>query len=136
MIEIGNVYKPTEQDLLKYFIHLKNEGNASSTMFSKYAMLNSVMQAKFSIRLQNCYPKVIQILNRFKSGYKRKIAKAFTCNDIYQFYHNTQNLVTVYWIVRKCFLAVAITGALRCEEARNLKVSDVVECENGYKKPK
>ena len=43
---------PSEDDLAKYFTHLRNEKNmASSTMWTMYSYINSIMQRKYAVKL-------------------------------------------------------------------------------------
>ena len=80
-----NDRKPTEEDFLQFFDHLRNERKlASSTLWSVYSMLNNKFQLNFGEKLQK-FPRLTMLLKSYEAGYVRKTASTLWRN---KFYHS------------------------------------------------
>ena len=90
---------PNEDELTDYFRYLRMERKmSSSTMWTTYSMINSVVKGKYGQRLQN-YPRLTTLLKSYDSDTKKKAA-VFESEDLGLFVSSTE-LTTPYWLIRK-----------------------------------
>jgi len=121
---------PTEDDFLSYFDHLRRtKGYKSSTMWSLYSMINFKYKLETGHKLQD-HPVVTQLLKSYEHNYERKVAKIFTLDEIKTLL--SKELPSPFWVVRKCIIALAFCGGLRCKELRDLKFGSLTHTDKGY----
>ncbi len=124
-------YQLDEADFMKYFHFLKKSGNQkSSTLWTKYSMLNNVYQRKTGKKLQTLSPRLTLQLKAYQRDYSRKVAAVFTLADFHKFLR--LDLPSPYWIVRKAFAAIAWSGGLRCDELHRLTIGSLKKSDDGY----
>ena len=86
-----NDRKPTEEDFLQFFYHLRNTKKfASSTLWSIYSMTNNKFQLNFGEKLQK-FPRLTMLLKSFEAGYIRRTASVFTKEEILSFLKDAPN---------------------------------------------
>ena len=89
---------PSEEEISSYLKYLRKEGKASSTMWTMYSMLNSILKSKYDFSLKN-YPRVTTMLKSFDTDVKKKAA-TFSKEEFDQFV-GCDDYSTPYWLVRK-----------------------------------
>ena len=90
---------PSEEEFLAYFRHLRNDRKlASTTMWTTYSMINSVVKGKYGDHLQK-FPRLTTLLKSFDTDIKKKAA-VFENGDLDSFV-TSSDLSTPYWLVRK-----------------------------------
>lgn len=90
---------PTEEELTNYFKFLRMEKkSSSSTLWTIYSMLNSVVKGKYGERLQK-YPRLTTLIKSYDIDSKNKAA-VFESEDLEMFVQSP-DLTTPYWLVRK-----------------------------------
>ena len=88
---------PKEDSFLKYFKFLREDKKlASSSLWSYYSLLNTVMKNRYNTPLQQ-YPRITTLLKSF-SDIKKK-ASIFEYDELKTFVLHDNS--TPYWIVRK-----------------------------------
>lgn len=93
---------PTEDELADYFRYLRIEKKmSSSTIWTTYSILNSVVKAKYGKQLQ-IYPRLTLLLKSYNTDTKKKAA-VFETEDL-DLFVNSKELSTPYWLVRKVCL--------------------------------
>ena len=93
---------PAEDDILKYIRFLREDRKlASSSVWTCYSMLNSVIKSKYGLSLK-AYVRVTTLIKSYDTDVKRK-AKVFIKEDFDRFLA-AQDLGTPYWLVRKVIL--------------------------------
>ena len=120
---------PGEEVLAKYFAHLRNDkAMASSTMWTLYSYINSVMQRKYSKKLQE-YPRLKIQLKSYDTDIKEK-AQIFEEDQLKQFMvARSQN---AYWLVRQVICILAFFGGLRHGECMSLLMEKLVRGKDGF----
>ena len=94
-----NLRLPSEEEVLAFVNYLrKDKGAASSSMWTIYSMLNSVIKSKYGFNLKS-FPRVTTLIKSFDVDIKKKAA-VFSKEDTNTFI-SSQELVTPYWLVRK-----------------------------------
>ena len=64
---------PDEDELLRYFSHLREEqGLASTTLWTTYSKINSVCKNKYGRSLQE-YPRVTTLIKSYNTDVKKKL---------------------------------------------------------------
>ena len=90
---------PKEDELTAYFKHLRETKKmASSSLWTYYSMLNSVIRGIYRRRLQE-FPRNTSLLKAYDVDIKTK-ASCFNTEDIAAFVGN-QAIATPFWLVRK-----------------------------------
>ena len=94
---------------------------ASSTMWTLYSMLNSVLKGKYNFAMTN-YPRITTLLKSYDVDMKKK-ARVFSKEEFDNFVGNA-DLTTPYWLVQKVVMIVCYFGGLRHTEADGLQVEN------------
>ena len=111
---------PYERELHYYFLNLRqSEKKASSTLWTIYSMLNTVIKAKYGVSLKSI-PRISALLKSFDTDTKKK-ASVFTMEELKQFCSDP-NLEGPYWEARKAIAIVAYFGGLRLTEIMSLEL--------------
>ena len=131
--ELESIYKPTEKELCAYLMHLRDEGYKWSSMSSKIAMIATVYKNRFSAKLKNVCPNVFTMLDRFQSGYTRRVARHFSPENLIEFFKISLAYNDPFWVLRRCYVSIACCGGLRTAQCRSIKYGDVVATEHCYK---
>ena len=117
-----NDRKPNEDDFMQFFDYLKNTKKmASSTIWSKYSMINNKYQILFGGKLQS-FPRITILLKSYEAGYVRKTASIFNKSQIFNFLENAPN--TGEFIHIKVAVLVCYYGGLRCADLVNINNDD------------
>ncbi len=77
-----------------------------------------------------------QLLKTYNSTYERKVAAVFTRDDIMAFLSSELHEragASPYWILPKCYAAIAFSGGLRTAEMKSLNFEDLKELQTGIK---
>ena len=120
---------PREDEFSKYFRHLRTDkGFSSSSMWTTYSMVNSVVKGKYGRSLQE-FPRVKNLLKSYDVDIKKK-AKIFSKEDIQSFVTN-ECLSGPYWLVRKAIVIVAYFGGLRHTETMALSLEKFTSKKEG-----
>jgi len=130
-ISFANTYDPKlleEVHFIRYFHHLKQLDLKSSTLWTKYSMLNNTFQRMTGEKLQK-FPRLTLLLKSYQRGYTRKVAQTFTLQEFQTFIR--KDLPSNFWIIRKAFAAIAWCGGLRCEEMHKLTPGCLTWTDNG-----
>ena len=115
--------EPEEEHFIKYFHHLGEVRKyASSSLWSKYSMINHKYQTLYGHKLQK-FPRVTLLLKKFEAGYKRKTASVFTKEQIMQFLNDAPN--DGEYVHMKAAVVLAYFGGLRCADLVELKCEDL-----------
>lgn len=115
--------KPTEEDFIRFFDHLKKEKNyASSTMWTVYSMLNNKMQLLFGEKLQ-IYPRLTLLLKSYEVGYVRKTAGQFSKEQIMNFLANAPD--NGEFVHVKAGVVLSYFGGLRCADLISITCDDM-----------
>lgn len=133
MEDMMGLYKPSLLDFQNYFIGQKEKGISPSTLWSTFSKLNACYQASFGSKLQSDMPSLILLLKRFNEGYQRKVAAAFSAEEIWLFLSKSHEGPTAYWLLRKAYTALMFCGGIRTEDAKNLTFGDIELIPEGYK---
>ena len=88
---------PQEDDFLSFFKMLREKNRASSSMWTYYSLLNSLMKNRYSKPLQQ-YPRITTLLKGYNTDVKKK-AGVFETEEIREFVNHPNS--TPYWLVRK-----------------------------------
>ncbi len=128
--QVSNPSCLAEEHFMRFFHQMHKNGLKSSTLWTRYSMINNVYQRKTGWKLQKFLRLPLQ-LKRYQQGYKRKVAKTFTLCEFQAFMR--MELQGPYWTIRKAFAAVAWCGGMRCDELHRLLLKDIHECPDGYK---
>ena len=73
---------PTEEQVLNYFCHLKNEcKQAPTTLWSTYARINACVKRSYGFSLKT-FVRVSEALKSFESGHRVKKASIFTPQQV------------------------------------------------------
>ena len=111
---------PSEGHFITYFKYLRNDKKlATSTIWTTYSKINSVIKSKFGRALQE-FPRVAKLIKSFNTDIKKKAA-IFSPEDLQSFTSNP-NLNSPYWLVRKVIAIVATFGGLRQIECMDLEL--------------
>ena len=120
---------PGEDEFIKFFKYLRIEKKAaSSTLWTTYSYLNSVMQRKYSVRLQQI-PRLTLLIKSYDTDVKQK-AKIFDDDKMKQFMVEKDH--STYWLVRQVIAMIAFFGGLRIEELMRLQLETIQKTDLGY----
>ena len=109
-------WMPTEDEFSKYFRYLRLEKKlSSSTLRKTYSIINAVVKGKYGERLQK-HPRLTTLLKSFDTDTKKKVA-VFEMEDLGVFVAS-QELTTLYWLVRKVIMILEFFGGLRHFESK------------------
>ena len=121
---------PGEECLSKFFKHLREEKNyASTSMWTFYSCLNSVMKRKYNVKLQEL-PRLTMLIKGFDTDIKGK-APIFDESQLKAFMLGSME--SSYWLVRQAIVIVAFFGGLRLKECQDLLLEKMVRSSDGYK---
>ena len=111
---------PSEEELLQYFKHLREDKKmSSSSLWTTYSMINGMCKGKFACNLKQ-YCRVTSLIKSFDVDIKTK-ARVFSALDINKFVLDPE-ISSPYWLVRKATVCLAYYGGLRHVETMNLKI--------------
>jgi len=121
---------PHGEDLLmNYFKDLRLEKKvASSTMWTFYSYINSIMQRKYGVKLQ-AHPRITLLIKGFIQDEKNK-AQFFDEVLLKQFM--VEKMVTAYWEVRQAITIVAYFGGLHLKECLELQLERISRGPEGF----
>ena len=120
---------PGEDAMIAYFKHLRLEKkSATSSMWTTYSYLNSVLKRKYGVKLQSL-PRVTMFIKGFEEDTKQKAA-IFDNAILHQFL--TKEMDTAYWEVRQSIAITAFFGGLRLAECMDLKLEQFIRSTEGY----
>jgi len=113
---------PGEDAFITFFRHLRLEKMfASSSMWTTYSYINSVVKRKYGFKLQSL-PRVTMLLKSFDEDTKNKAA-IFEEESLKQFLvAKTDN---AYWEVRQAIAIMAYFGGLRLTECTELQLQKI-----------
>ena len=111
---------PSEEELLSFLRYLREERHlASSSMWTSYSKLNSMVKAKYGISLK-ATPRLIGLLKSYDIDIKKK-ARIFSSDNIKQFVLQDEDC-SPFWLVRKVVVILAFYGGLRQTELLGLEL--------------
>jgi len=119
---------PSEEEILNFVCHLRQKGMASSSLWTMYSIVNSIIKAKYSFSLKK-YPSVTTALRSMDGDVKKK-TKTFTKLEFDMFVEN-QTICSPYWLVRKVIVIVSYFGGLRHIECDALKIENFSVTDDG-----
>ena len=121
---------PGEEAFVSFFKHLRLEKNfASTSMWTVYSCLNSMMKRKYNKKLQDL-PRITMLIKSFDTDVKVK-ANIFEDSDIKAFMLATME--SSYWLVRQAICIVAFLGGLRLQECQDLLLEKMVRNNDGFR---
>ena len=89
---------PCEEDFTSYFKHLREEKKmASSSLWTYYSMLNSVVKGIYGKKLQTEFPRLTSFIKAYDTDIKKK-AMCFEPEDIADFVRR-DSISTPYWLL-------------------------------------
>ena len=120
---------PTEEEVFSFMKYLREEkGAASSSMWTKYSMLNAVMKSKYNFSLKT-FLRVTILLKSFDTDIKKKAA-VFSRDEVNTFLISPE-VMTPYWLVRKVIVIISVFGGLRHTELMVLSLEKIVSSKEG-----
>ena len=121
---------PGEEYFTKFFQYLRLEKHyASSSMWTFYSCLNSIMKRKYNVKLQEL-PRLTMLIKGFDTDIKDK-ATIFDEMQMKSFMLG--NMESTYWLVRQAISILAFFGGLRLQECMDLCLEKIVRNNDGYK---
>jgi len=121
---------PGEECFTKFFKYLRTEKKyASTSMWTIYSCLNSMMKRKYNVKLQEL-PRLTMLVKGFDTDVKDK-APIFDEVQLKAFMLG--NMETTFWLVRQAIVIVAFFGGLRLKECQDLLLEKMVRNRDGYK---
>ena len=121
---------PGEDSLVNFFKYLRLEKKfASTTLWTWYSCINSMMKRKYNVKLQNL-PRLTMLLKGFDTDVKEK-AHIFDEDEIKTFM--LADMESAYWLVRQAITIVAFFGGLRLQECQDLKLEKIVRTQDGFR---
>lgn len=115
---------------MSFFKYLRLEKNfASTSMWTVYSCLNSMMKRKYNKKLQDL-PRITMLIKSFDTDVKVK-ANIFEDSDIKAFMLATME--SSYWLVRQAICIVAFFGGLRLQECQDLLLEKMVRNNDGFR---
>jgi integrase len=121
--------QPGEEDIIAYFKHLRLVKKvATSSMWTIYSYINSVIKRKYGIKLQSL-PRVTMLIKGFEEDIKKKAA-IFDEALLKKFMAETME--NTYWEVRQAIAITAYFGGLRLLECMDLKLEQITRGPDGY----
>ena len=120
---------PGEEVLSKYFKHLRLEKKAaSSTLWTLYSYINSVMKRKYGARLQQ-FPRLTLLIKSYQEDVKNKAA---IFDDALIKGFMARQMENAYWLVRQAICIVAFFGGLRLQECLDLSLEKIQRSKDGF----
>jgi len=120
---------PGEKLLSKYFKFLRLEKKvASSSLWTVYSSLNTIIKRKYSVRLKEFY-RLTHLMKSFTQDVKQEAA-IFDNNLIKAFMLG--RMENAYWLVRQAICIVAFFGRLRMQECMDLVLEKIHKTQEGY----
>jgi len=111
---------PGEDILIDFFKHLRLvKKAASSSMWTNYSYLNSVLKRKYNFQLQSL-PRLKMLLQGYETDVKKKAA--IFDEGLLKFFMVEPMENNTYWEVRQAIAIVAFFGGLRFVECVDLKM--------------
>ena len=96
---------PSEDQFINYFKFLREEKKyGSSTLWTLYSCINSILKRKYSVKLQE-FPRLTMLIKGYDTDVKEK-ALIFEEAQIKMFMLGTME--TSYWLVRQAMSIVAL----------------------------
>jgi site-specific recombinase XerC len=121
---------PAEDSFTLFFNFLRQEKKfASTTLWTYYSCLNSIMKRKYNVKLQDL-PRLTMLIKGFNTDIKTK-APIFDETQLKAFLLG--NMDSSYWLVRQAISIVAFFGGLRLQECQGLVLEKMVRTSEGYK---
>jgi hypothetical protein len=121
---------PGEDSLVNFFKYLRLEKKfASTTLWTWYSCINSMMKRKYNVKLQNL-PRLTMLLKGYDTDVKKK-AHIFDEDEIKTFM--LADMESAYWLVRQAITIVAFFGGLRLQECQDLKLEKIVRTQDGFR---
>ena len=121
---------PCKECFTKFFKFLRNEKKyASTTMWTHYSCLNSIMKRKYNVKLQEL-PRLTMLVKSFNTNIKDKAA-IFDESQMKTFM--LDSMETTYWLVRQAIVIVSFFGGLRLKECEDLLLEKMVRTGDGVK---
>jgi hypothetical protein len=122
---------PGEKLLIKYFKFLRFEKKvASSSLWTVYSCLNSIMKKKYSVRLQEI-PGLSRLIKGFTLTQEVK-PKAAIFDDVLMKDFMLGRMENAYWLVRQAICIVAFFGGLRLQECMDLVLEKIQRGKEGH----
>ncbi len=121
--------QPGEELLSKYFKFLRLEKKvASSSLWTVYSCLNTIMKRKYSVRLQEI-PGLTRLIKGFTQDVKQKAA---IFDDVLLKDFMLGRMENAYWLVRQAICILAFFGGLRLQECVDLVLEKLHRGQEGY----
>jgi integrase len=120
---------PGEELLTAYFKYLRFEKKTkSSSVWTFYSYINSVMKRKYSFKLQE-FPRLTMMIKGFVQDEKNK---AMTFDEALIRKFMVSKMENAYWEVRQAITIMAFFGGLRMAECMTLKLERIKRGPEGY----
>jgi len=120
---------PGECLIVNYFRDLRFEKKvASSTMWTFYSYLNSILKRKYGFKLQEL-PRVTLFIKGLEVDMKKK-APIWDAGKLKKFL--VAEMPTPYWEVRQSIVMMAFFGGLRLQETCDLELEKIIRGPEGY----
>jgi len=120
---------PGEEALTNFFKYLRiDKKTASSSMWTLYSYLNSVLKRKYSFKLQDL-PRLTMLIKGYAVDIKKK-ATIFDQAILKKFM--VSEMPNAYWEVRQAVVVLSFFGGLRLEECLTLKLEQIIRSSVGY----
>ena len=130
-VQLEHGVPPKEEQLLGYFDFLRHKKKlAPSSLWTVYSQLNRMVQLHHGFKLQR-FPRITMLLKSAQVGYKRKVAKVFTLDQIYACLKKDTYILPA-WIPKKALVCALFCGGLRCIEARQILFHDIQRTDDGF----
>jgi hypothetical protein len=110
---------PGEDSLVNFFKYLRLEKKfASTTLWTWYSCINSMMKRKYNVKLQNL-PRLTMLLKGYDTDVKEK-AHIFDEDEIKTFM--LADMESAYWLVRQ---AITLWRSLAAFDCRSVRTSSL-----------
>jgi integrase len=120
---------PGEEIIVNFFRHLRfKKKAASSTMWTFYSYINSILKRKYGFKLQEL-PRVTLFIKGLEVDMKKK-APIWDQGKLKKFM--VSEMPTPYWEVRQAIVLMAFFGGLRLQECCDLKLEQIIRGPDGY----
>jgi len=122
---------PGKELLSKYFKFLRFEKKvASSSLWTVYSCLNTIMKKKYSVRLQEI-PGLTRLIKGFTLTQEVK-QKTAIFDDVLMKDFMLGRMENAYWLVRQAICIVSFIGGLRLQECMDLVLENIQRGKEGY----
>ena len=120
---------PGEDVIMDYFRHLRLVKKfASSSMWTYYSYINSVLNRKYGVKLQTL-PRLTMFIQSFDDDTQHKAA-IFDKVVLKKFL--SEKMENSFWEVRQAIAIMAYFGGLSLVECMNLKLEQIMRSPEGY----